>query len=379
MKYVDVVNKYRSLDGISQFEKQITCWAPFQAMHIDKKGSIRPCPFVNQKGLEENKYTDVPSWSPNKSLLECWNDNVYESMRIEAMEGSLHESFCEYCVKQCKQDKPPSSLDYDWVGGDRSVSHEFPREIELELSNTCNYECPFCSPWCSSQHMERLGLQNDKTFQSIFDDPKIKKAFIEDLRSIIHNVYRLNFTGGEPFAQRVVFDIIKMIDEEQPKNLTLHFTTNGSVMNGIVKKLAKRPNTRFTVSLDTLDPELYPKLRVNGNFNNVMNNIETFLNYGADVGCSFVISKKNVKELPNIVSWCNSKGIEFSYHILAPMWEELKYREIVWPMMVERETTEYLEELKNYLLTSKVELCKDYEYISGKNMIMYNRYIERLK
>ena len=132
--------------------------------------------------------------------------------------------------------------------------------------------------------MERLGLQNDKTFQSIFDDPKIRKAFIEDLRSIIHNIYRLNFTGGEPFAQRVVFDIIKMIDEEQPKSLTLHFTTNGSVMNGVVKKLAKRPNTRFTVSLDTLDPELYPKLRVNGNFNDVMNNIETFLNSGAEVG-----------------------------------------------------------------------------------------------
>ena len=62
MKYVDVVNKYRTLNGMDEYEKQITCWAPFQAMHIDKKGSIRPCPFVNQKGLEENKYTDVPTW-----------------------------------------------------------------------------------------------------------------------------------------------------------------------------------------------------------------------------------------------------------------------------------------------------------------------------
>lgn len=379
MKPLDVVNEYRASQGLSDFEKQITCWAPFQAMHIDKKGNIRPCSFALSHGEIDNETVYAPKWSPEKSLLECWNSEVFEEMRLESMSGNLKEGYCDYCIRSTNQEKPPSSLDYDWVGGARSIAHDTPREIELELSNTCNYMCSFCSPFCSSQHMERMGLQNDETFISVFDDPEIKKAFIEDLRSIIHNLHRLNFTGGEPFAQRVVFDILKMIDEEQPKNLSLHFTTNGSVMNGIVKKLAKRPNTRFTVSLDTLDPELYPELRVNGDFNNVMSNIETFLTSGSQVGCSFVVSKKNVRELPRIVSWCNKKDIEFTYHMIEPMWWGKEYEDIINPMKVELETKEYLDELKTYLKNSNIDISSTDKELSHKNIRMFKQYIERIK
>lgn len=378
MKYVDTINKYRK-PTITGLDRKVSCWAPFQAVHINKRGIVRACPFNILKVDDEIAgFHEMPTWSPSNTILDIWNSEAFESMRIESMEGNLH-GFCLYCINQCKKDKPASNLDFDWVGGERSVFHQYPKEIELELSNTCNYMCSFCSPFCSSQHMERLGLQDDVRFKSIFDDPETKRLFIEDLRSIIHNVHRINFTGGEPFAQRVVFDILKMIDEEQPKNLSLHFTTNGSVMNGIVKKLTKRPNTRFTVSLDTLDPELYPELRVNGNFNNVMSNIETFLTSGSQVGCSFVVSKKNVRELPRIVSWCNKKDIEFTYHIIEPMYYTQEYKDLIFPMKVEMETPEYLSELKSYLTQEQVFFNEENAYISNKNIRMYRQYVERLK
>ena len=150
-------------------------------------------------------------------------------------------------------------------------------------------------------------------------------------------------------------------------------------MNGVVKKLAKRPNTRFTVSLDTLDPELYPELRVNGNFNNVMSNIETFLTSGSQVGCSFVVSKKNVRELPRIVSWCNKRDIEFTYHMIEPMWSGKEYEDIINPMKVELETKEYLDELKTYLKNSNIDISSTDEELSHKNIRMFKQYIERIK
>lgn len=379
MKYVDVVNKYRRLPGISENSKAITCWAPFQAMHINKRGDIRVCSFGLPSLEKDGNIRYLPRWSPKKSLLECWNSDILEEIRLESMQGSLQNEYCVYCIKQCKENKPPPTLDYDWVGGKHSLNHNCPKEIELELSNTCNYMCPFCSPFCSSQHMERLGLQNVERFQSIYDDPEIKKAFIEDLRSIIHEVYRLNFTGGEPFAQRVVFDILKMIEEESPKDLILHFTTNGSVMNGAVKKLSRRPNTRFTVSLDSLDPKLYSQLRVNGNLNNVLSNIKTLHDSGSRVGCSFVVSKRNVRELPSIVSWCNQKNIEFTYHVIEPMWAGKEYEDIINPMKVELETKEYLSELKTYLQYSEIYKNPMCEILTDKNVNMFKQYIERLK
>jgi MoaA/NifB/PqqE/SkfB family radical SAM enzyme len=97
------------------------------------------------------------------------------------------------------------------------------------------------------------------------------------------------------------------------------------------------------------------------------------------VGASFVVTKKNVLELPSILSWCNNKGIRFSYHILENMgfrdWEnELK------PISVEHENKFYLTSLKQHLIDARDGITKhDDEYLYKRNMLMYNQYIERLK
>lgn len=373
MKPVDVINTFRS-DNILEHEKKISCWAPFQAMHIDKKSRVKPCPF----SMRKEKAIFQTRWTPNKSLQECWNDITFESIREASIIGELHDH-CEYCLKQCMQNKPASSLDYDWVGGERDLAHPYPREIELELSNTCNYMCDACSPWCSSQWAEKLGLKDDIKFKSSFDNLEWRQAFIEDLRSFIHQVYRINFTGGEPFAQRVVYDILKMIEEENPENLIIHFTTNGSVMNDAVKRMIKRKNTKFTVSLDSINPETYPTIRVNGDLKNVMSNIDYMLeNNPNTIGASFVITKKNIMELPEIVTWCNLKDIRFSYHILENMgWRD--WDKDLKPISVE-DDQEYTVNVKEYLTQqrSSIKIGKDY-HNSEKNIKMYDQYLERLK
>ena len=369
MNYVDAINNHRKQ------KYPISCWAPFQAMHINKKGKIKPCPFSMQSPYTKRQI----QWSPEKSLKECWNDIVYEDMRDESMAGSLHNEWCEYCIKQCVQDKPPSSLDYDFVGGTKDLYHQYPKEMELELSNTCNYMCDACSPWCSSQWAEKLGLSNNPTFQSSFDDPIWKEAFVKDLRSIIHHIHRINFTGGEPFAQRIVYDILKMIEEENPENLIIHFTTNGSVMNGAVKRMIKRKNTKFTVSLDSINPVTYPTIRVNGNLENVMNNIQYMLdNCDKHIGASFVLTKKNIMELPSIISWCNQNGILFSYHILENMgW--MDWEKDLKPICIEAEEKDYLNDLKSWLIEEKSSIQTNDRDICKKNMAMYDQYIKRLK
>jgi len=368
---IDNINKFRN-KSLKDYEKQIACYAPFQAMHVNKKGKIKPCPFSMpfSKNLQEQ-------WSPERSLKECWDGFMYEKMREDSISSTLDSDYCNYCVKQCEQNKPPSSLDFDWVGGRRDVNHEYPQDLELELSNTCNYMCEACSPWCSSQWTKKLGLESDQQFESIFDDPVYRDAFVADLKTFIHKIHRINFTGGEPFAQPAVYAILKMIEEEQ-SDVNIHFTTNGSVMNGAVKKMAKRPNTSFTVSLDSIDPETYPKIRVNGIYEEVMHNINYLLeNCSGEIGASFVLTKSNINELPSILSWCNEKGIVFSYHILANMGGRNWKRDLE-PISIESENKLYLSSLRKKLIASRNDI-----YVGGKyyvsNMKMYDQYIERLK
>ena len=371
--YAKDIKHFRSLENNN--EKAISCWAPFQAMHIDKKANCGPCPF---------SLTDTPDmfeWRPDNSLLDIWNNPIMERMRDIHLEGDINRVWCKYCNNSRDEGKPPSSLDFDHIGGKLSLNHSYPQELELELSNKCNYMCNACSPWCSSKHMEKLPdyVPNDIRFSSVFDDPEMIKIFVEDLRSIIHHMHRLNFTGGEPFAQRPVYEILKMINEENPKDLHIHFTTNGSVMNGMVKKLAARPNTHFTISLDSIDPIKYPLIRVNGELDNVLSNIDIYQSLCTGViGCSFVIQRDNVYDLPKIVSWCNEKEIIFSYHIMSRMgrrdsWESLGLAE----HRVEGQNSKYLNKLRKYLLSAKLESTGS--ILSGKNIEMYHQYIERIK
>jgi MoaA/NifB/PqqE/SkfB family radical SAM enzyme len=423
MKYVDVINKHRK-PTVPDIHRTVSCWAPFQSIHINKRGELKVCPFTMRKEVEHKNITPYEkppikaTWSPGKSLRDLWqNDEAIEEIREKALEGDLHD-WCRYCQEQCHDDKPPSSLDFDWVGGPRDINHEVPKEIEFELSNTCNYQCKFCSPYHSSQHMEAMGYNlSDKMkkdignyikkdisdgmpwdeykefmnklnptylsrFESIYDDPEVADAFIEELRDIIHEVHRVNFTGGEPFAQRIVHKILKMIEEENPKNLKIQITTNGSILNGYARKLAQRPNTKFVISLDSIDPDIYPDLRRNGDLNNVLKHIDELIEYNvAQVGCSFVISKDNVYTLPRILSFCNRKGLEFSYHILSPMGGTNTLEDIA-PWAVEAESKDYLQKLRDYLNNAVIEQDFHHEKdpaIVEINMRMYNQYIERLK
>ena len=366
--YAQDIKHFRHM--INDNAKTVSCWAPFQAMHVDKLGYCGPCPF-------SFKYTPTPfKWGIDNSLLDIWNSNILEDLRTEYALGGIDSVNCRHCNESRKAGKPPSSLDYDTVGGKLSLDHAYTKEIELELSNKCNYMCNACSPWCSSKHMERMGLQNDPKYQSIFDDPKTSKAFVEDLRTIIHHLHRINFTGGEPFAQRIVYDILKMINKEDPKDLNIHFTTNGSVMNGMVKKLAARPNTHFTVSLDSIDPIKYPLIRVYGVLDNVMQNIDTIQSLCTGIiGCSFVVQKDNVYDLPKIVSWCNKRGIEFTYHIMFRM--GVVQAADIEPIRVEGQSDEYLNTLKKYLLSA--EIYKEDNELCDKNIDMFHQYIKRIK
>tara|TARA_X000001036_G_scaffold83609_1_gene75686 strand:+ start:5924 stop:7072 length:1149 start_codon:yes stop_codon:yes gene_type:complete len=376
------IAKYRKY--LNDSEKQITCYAPFTSMHINMHGVMKPCPF-SFKGVQKK----FKRWTPEHSIKDFFNEEEYENLRNAMIEGTLTDA-CIYCKNSIKEDKPPSSLDFDWVGGKRNINNITPKEIEIELSNSCNYMCLGCGPTHSTQHVKNMGLEKDSRYISKFDaNSEYYDKIIIDLKEIIHDLHRINFTGGEPFAQKIVYDILKMIEKEKPKDLKIHFTTNGSVMNGAVKRLAQKENTRFTISLDSINPKIYPIVRVNGNLKNVMNNINYLLKQKAELGCSFVISKYNVRELPDIVSWCNERFIEFSYHIINEMgrgWDP------ILPIAVEFETQEYKKELKNYL-QNKIDDIKFVEvkdfitnqekynkwYVQRKNLNMFKQYIERIQ
>lgn len=134
--------------------------------------------------------------------------------------------------KTCKQleDAGQQSLrqsSFDWISAEES-SHE-PITIDINLDYECNAACVICNKHSSSLWSKELSkLENNKTIIIKKDDQAINRA-IDQIISLVslQRLKYVKFFGGEPLFTDTHLKFIKHIPH--PENVTLHYTTNGSV------------------------------------------------------------------------------------------------------------------------------------------------------
>ena len=89
---------------------------------------------------------------------------------------------------------------------------------------------------------------------------------------------KIRLTGGEPLIRKDIHKLISLIKSSFPE-LELALTTNGSLLNYHSNKLKNAGLDRITISLDSLDPELFKIMNdTNIPINQVLNGIESAIN-----------------------------------------------------------------------------------------------------
>ena len=149
----------------------------------------------------------------------------------------------------------------------KKILDDYPPYLQIEPSSICNYRCVFCFMTDKSLTDKRnghMGQMSLELFKKIVDAAENKVEFIS-LAS-----------RGEPMACK---DISKMLEYTVGKFLNLKINTNASLLNeekthailsGGVKTLV--------ISADAADKESYKSLRINGNLEKVLKNLELFNN-----------------------------------------------------------------------------------------------------
>ena len=79
-------------------------------------------------------------------------------------------------------------------------------------------------------------------------------SFVEQLREFIPHLEELRFNGGEPFAQKIVYDICMLVADINP-SLRINIATNGTVYNKQVREILEKCNIHLNISIDSLDKE----------------------------------------------------------------------------------------------------------------------------
>lgn len=273
------------------------CKAPVNNMYFTVFGTVAPC-WLTVGAIDR--------WSPERSIRDIWFGEHYQRIR----DNIANDVFLGKCA-ECKRDVDngvwPLAKAYE-----QFPVREYPSLMELELSNQCNLECVMCSGVLSSG----IRKNRDKLppLPQIYDE-----SFREQLREFIPHLEELRFNGGEPFAQKIVLDICEDVAELNP-GLKVNIATNGTVYNKRVQKILDMCNIHINISIDSLIPERYAEIRINGDLNVLFKNFEIFNKYCKDGNRDLSIMvnpmRQNWDEMVEFARWTDKHHVKLWYNTI---------------------------------------------------------------
>ena len=124
------------------------------------------------------------------------------------------------------------------------------RDLRVSVTDRCNFRCVYCMP------KEVFG----KDFQFL---PRGEILSFEEIERLVRvfvglGVQKVRLTGGEPLVRRHIERLVEMLAKVSDLDLTL--TTNGSLLAGRARALRDAGLKRVTVSLDSLDDEVFKSM-----------------------------------------------------------------------------------------------------------------------
>jgi len=122
------------------------------------------------------------------------------------------------------------------------------RDLRVSVTDRCNFRCPYCMP--------KTVFGRDHAFL-----PRAEILSFEEITRVVDaaaalGVTKVRLTGGEPLVRRDLERLVAMLAAiEGISDLAL--TTNGTLLAGKARALREAGLSRVTVSLDSLDEDVF--------------------------------------------------------------------------------------------------------------------------
>lgn len=257
-------------------DKETFCIAPFKHAQVDAEGYLKIC-CVSKENLKY-KFNEIEEWH---------RDDLLKNLR-ENLSSGVKDPICQNCWdKESHGARSQRSIYNKHVGKileahwDKNFTHNVKllesiknvetsaiQSFDLQLGNLCNLKCIMCGPDRSSQIMTEIKLHPElKKLYDFNPTGDLEYANKEDFKSwcekYLQNSIHLKFTGGEPFLNPYLLQVLEHIPDSQKKKCILHFTTNLTRINQkILDLFDKFKETWISVSVegigDLLEYTRYP-------------------------------------------------------------------------------------------------------------------------
>jgi MoaA/NifB/PqqE/SkfB family radical SAM enzyme len=187
-------------------------------------------------------------------------------------------------------------------------SNTRPEQITLavEATTRCNYRCGFCY----GRHIDQGSLSLD-SFLTMLDR--------------FPNLQAVDFTGeGEPLMNRHLLDMVRICVD---RGLWTHVSSNGSLLNDATcERLVLAGPSSIAVSMESIDPVQFARLRPGGKLETVLNSIRTIVRLRKEHGLSFQlrlwvsILRETLSQVDKIEEFAKETGVDLvEFQVLNPL------------------------------------------------------------
>ncbi len=146
---------------------------------------------------------------------------------------------------------PPNIVDLPVKNRPHDMLERPLHDLRISVMDRCNFRCPYCMPKETFHENYRFLKSNERlSFEEI---TRLTRLFV-DL-----GVKKVRLTGGEPLLRSNLADLVGDLTAiEGVQDVAL--TTNGVLLAQHAVELKANGLHRITVSLDTLDPEIFKQM-----------------------------------------------------------------------------------------------------------------------
>jgi hypothetical protein len=295
-----------------EVDRSVLCHAPFTSMNFDQYGRARVCCY--------NWRAVLGTW-PETSIAAMWSGAQATALRRSFLERT-ESTGCDLCFDQLRARNFEGTLmrGFDWLGLSGGYRPELephaPRIMEFELSNTCNLECVQCQAKWSSlirrnrDHLPPLPMPYDETF-------------VDQLEPYLPSLVAARFLGGEPMLIRLYHLIWERIRTVNP-SILVSITTNGTVIPERAFAALADLRSNICLSIDSLDPVNYARIREHGSLDVVLANFERWHRYASERGTAVSISvcpmSYNWRDLPEFLRFSERHGAPLYFNTVVRPW-----------------------------------------------------------
>jgi len=242
-------------------------------------------------------FPDLPQWA-------VVTDDGLRILRMQVDEGMTREA----AIKRCTGEDPEViGEQYDDLAALHAPSEGLTQVVSgmltprttiamIAVTRSCNLRCPHC-------YVDACGVQGPEL--TIDEHRRIATQLVRKLATSPDVTYRINLTGGEPFAHQ---DIQEIVQAYLDACLEVTISTNALLITDLQADWLARNEVILQVSLDGATAPTHDVIRGLGMFNLVTDRIQALVSKGVKVGVNHLVHEGNFAELEATISLTHRLG-----------------------------------------------------------------------